>query len=101
MAFNPENKVSMDELAPSLQKIINDKAQQSDMTTVLNLVNGIRLTISANTPINPVNGKELWVNSSTGYIYQYNNGWQGINTVLSNLTLNIPTSNVGGNIWIE
>ena len=30
MAFNPENKLTFEELAPSLQQIINSKAKKSD-----------------------------------------------------------------------
>ena len=106
--------IKFNELDPSLQKIIMrlikfnelDPALQKMITDLQNLLNGIRITISTAPPANPIANKEIYVDLNTNYIYKYDttNGplsWNGIFAVRSNLTYNIPTSDVGGNIWID
>ena len=71
MAFNPENKLTFEELAPSLQQLINSKAKKSDfdvtaalVTKVYNNLGTVRVTIGSGTGVvsGPQNGKELLLN---------------------------------------
>jgi hypothetical protein len=95
--FNPEDKITYNELAPSLQELLNGKASKEDLNVLIKLINGIRLTVGTAAPTAPINNKEIWINTSTNLIMRYNNGWVDNN---ANLAKNIPTSDVGGNIWI-
>lgn len=95
MAFNPEDKVSYEELAPSLQAMIDNAVDDSelsevrnDLDTIINNLHGIRVSIVQDTSYisNPQNDKELAivVNSNNNYIYMaiYNsNSWKKIHAV--------------------
>ena len=83
MAFNPENKLTFEELAPSLQQIINSKAKKSDfdttaalVTKVYNNLGTVRVTIGSSTGVvsGPQNGKELLLNTSDHSVQGYNGG---------------------------
>lgn len=82
MAFNPENKLTFEELAPSLQQLINSKAKKSDfdvtaalVTKVYNNLGTVRVTIGSGTGVvsGPQNGKELLLNTSNHSVQGYNN----------------------------
>ena len=82
MAFNPENKLTFEELAPSLQQIINSKAKKSDfdataalVTKVYNNLGTVRVTIGSGTGAvsGPQNGKELLLNTADHSVQGYNN----------------------------
>lgn len=85
MAFNPENKVTFNELAPSLQALINSKEGSSnfEMTRYLaekmnNQLNDVRITITSNTANvpNPVVNKEMLMNTTDHVMYGFNgNRW--------------------------
>lgn len=95
MAFNLEDKVSYEELAPSLQAMIKNSVSITeinnvinDITNITNNLNGIRVSIVNSTSgvANPKNDKELAivVNSSNKYIYAaiYTGGsWKKIHAV--------------------
>lgn len=95
MAFNPEDKVSYEELAPSLQAMIDNAVDDSellavrnDLDNIINNLHGIRVSIVKDTSevLSPKNDKELAivVNSNNNYIYMaiYNsNTWKKIHAV--------------------
>lgn len=95
MAFNPEDKVSYEELAPSLQAMIDNAVDDSellavrnDLDNIINNLHGIRVSIVKDTSevVSPKNDKELAivVNSNNNYIYMaiYNsNTWKKIHAV--------------------
>lgn len=95
MAFNPEDKVSYEELAPSLQAMIDNavddselEAVRNDLDMIINNLHGIRVSIVQDTSYvtNPQNDKELAivVNANNNYIYMaiYNsNTWKRIHAV--------------------
>ena len=109
--FDPEDLIKWEELAPSLQKRFKDiwdaiNKLDKRISDVELLLNGVRLTIAYSPPASPIADKEIYVDLNTNYIYKYDTangplGWTGIFAVRSNLTYNIPTSDVGGNIWID
>lgn len=82
MAFNLENKLTFEELAPSLQQIINSKAKRSDydvtaglVLKVYNNLGTVRVTIGSGTGAvsGPQNGKELLLNTSDHSVQGYTN----------------------------
>lgn len=93
MTFNKENKVSWDELSPSLQEIINGKATLEDFNRVKNkfdeielLSGGIRISIvtALSKITNPVNNKELAIVTSDTIttVYTYSGSrWVKIHAV--------------------
>ncbi|MBR2248201.1 MAG: hypothetical protein IJ880_14470 [Bacilli bacterium] len=93
MSFNEENKISWDELAPSLQEIINNKASIDDFNLVKAKFDnieinsgGIRISIvsSLNDISNPVNNKELAIvtTDSVTTVYTYiNSNWVKVHAV--------------------
>lgn len=63
MSFNFEDKVTWDELAPSLQakfKKLQDKIK-TDTTLAKYRLADNRITISRYSPQNPINNKDLWI----------------------------------------
>ena len=83
MAFNLENKLTFEELAPSLQQLINSKTKRSDYDVtaalVLNVYNNlgtVRVTIGGGTGAvsGPQNGKELLLNTSDHSVQGYTGG---------------------------
>ena len=82
--FNPENKITFEELAPSLQKMVKDCVSVSDFQALRNRVIAIsnqigpnRISIKHNLSAvpNPQNSRELALNESTGLMYGYQNAW--------------------------
>lgn len=85
--FNKENKVSYDDLAPSLQEMIRNSITEEELTDILNTINqtiqqlnGIRISIVTDTSQipEPQNNKEvaLVVGSQYTFVCTYNNGWK-------------------------
>ena len=93
MAFDKENKIGWDELSPSLQEIINNKASLSEYNDIKNQFDeivskagGIRISIvsSLNSISNPVNNKELAIVTSDSVVTVYtytNSSWVKIHAV--------------------
>lgn len=93
MSFNEENKISWDELAPSLQEIINNKASVDEFNLIKAKFDnieinsgGIRISIvsSLNVISNPVNNKELTIvtTDSVTTVYTYiNSNWVKVHAV--------------------
>lgn len=85
--FNKENKVSYDDLAPSLQEMIRNSITEEELTDILNTINqtiqqlnGIRISIVTDTSQipEPQNNKEvaLVIGSQYTFVCTYNNGWK-------------------------
>lgn len=85
--FNKENKVSYDDLAPSLQEMIRNSITEEELTDILNTINqtiqqlnGIRISIVTDTSQipEPQNNKEvaLVVGQQYTFVCTYNNGWK-------------------------
>ena len=93
MAFNLENKVSWEELAPSLQDKINAKASLAEFNALKNkfdalqiLSGGVRISIvsSLNNISAPTNNKEIAIVTADSVItiYTYtSNSWKKIHAV--------------------
>lgn len=93
MAFNKENKVSYEELAPSLQEMLNNKATLEDFNDLLNkfnqlyvLSNGVRISIvtALSKITTPTNDKEIAIVTSdtVNTIYTYHaNKWVKVHAV--------------------
>ena len=93
MTFNKENKVSYEELAPSLQALINSKASKDEFNALkaqfdaLEVLSGgvrISITSSLNNITNPVNNKELAIITTDAVTTVYtriNNSWVKIHAV--------------------
>ena len=93
MAFNKENKISWEELAPSLQNKINGKASLEEFNNLKNkfdalqlLSGGVRISIvsSLNNISSPVNNKEIAIVTadSVTTIYTYiSSSWKKIHAV--------------------
>ena len=93
MAFNKENKITYNELAPSLQAMIDNKANKDEFNNVKkrfdNLValsGGVRITISTTLEgiLSPTNDKEIAVIASKNVVTMYtyhNNAWVKIHAV--------------------
>lgn len=93
MAFNKENKISWEELAPSLQDKINGKASLEEFNDLKNRFNalqllsgGVRISIvsSLNNISSPVNNKEIAIVTADSVvtIYTYiSNSWKKIHAV--------------------
>jgi hypothetical protein len=90
--FNKENKISFDELSPSLQAMLKNCITQSDfdsiqqkITNMTTQLNGIRISVVTDTAniSNPQNNKEVAIVLASAYTYicTYNNGWQKANAV--------------------
>ena len=91
--FNLEDKITFEELSPSLQKLLNDKASSADYDSLQKLaiklnnqMNDVRLTITSNQSAisSPVNDKELSSNNKNDLIYTYSsNKWVATGAVYS------------------
>lgn len=85
MAFNLENKLTFEELAPSLQKMIGNSVKKSDydataalVIKVYNNLGTVRVTIGSGTGAvsSPKNDKELLLDTSDHSVRGYtNNNW--------------------------
>lgn len=92
-AFNKENKISFEELSPSLQALINNKASLADFNAlqdqfqvILDKAGGVRISITSKLSDikNPTNGKEIAIITSDSVVtmYTYLNGnWVKIHAV--------------------
>ena len=85
MYYSPENKVTYEELAPSLRQMIDSKTTQTSynslaalVSTVYNNLGTIRITIAGSTSAagSPQNDKELFICTSDGTVQYYKNGWK-------------------------
>lgn len=93
MSFNKENKITYNELAPSLQAMIDNKADKDEFTLVKNkfdtlvaLSGGVRITITTSlTSIkSPTNDKEIAIVTTDSVVTMYtyhNNAWVKIHAV--------------------
>jgi hypothetical protein len=87
--FNLEDKITFDELAPSLQKLLNGLAPSTDYASLQKLankldgqLNGIRLTITANqsSVSSPLANKEISVNTTNDIIYTFSSSGKWVPT---------------------
>ena len=85
-SFKDNDKISYDDLAPSLQAMLKRSVSKDDLETFKNKVaeieaklNGIRLSVVndvASIP-NPQNNKEFFYHTAQRMLYVYtNDGWQ-------------------------
>ena len=91
--FNLEDKITFEELSPSLQKLLNGMASSADYDSLQKLaiklnnqMNDVRLTITSNQSAisSPVNDKELSSNTKNDLIYTYSsNKWVATGAVYS------------------
>lgn len=74
MSFNYENKVQFKTLAPSLQKIISDKAEKTQVDQISTKLNGIADSFIIG-PTDPgATGNKVWFDTNTKYIKVCYNG---------------------------
>ena len=85
MSFNLEDKITFEELAPSLQNKIRDSVDISTFTTANNTIiklvsqlgkNRVSITDNLGNIANPVNNRELAFNVSNDQLYSYAGGWK-------------------------
>lgn len=85
--FDLNNKISYDDLSPSLQAMLKGSISEDQYTEIENKINkltlqlnGIRLSIvtDVNQIPDPVNNKEMAIVQGPKYVYMatYNNGWK-------------------------
>ena len=86
--FNPEDKITYDELAPSLQQLIDAMSPSQSLSAQMQIVDGIasqiggnRTSITANLAniANPQQNKEIAVNMGDDMVYTYKgptDGWK-------------------------
>lgn len=84
MSFNPEDKVTLEELSPTLQALLKNTITIADFNIVKADVDKIIQQVGENRisivgvvgSINdPQNDKELAIETSTGLSYRYKDGW--------------------------
>lgn len=84
MSFNPEDKVTLEELSPTLQALLKNTITIADFNIVKADVDKIIQQVGENrisivglvgTISNPQNDKELAIETSTGLSYRYKDGW--------------------------
>lgn len=85
MSFNLEDKITFEELAPSLQDKIRDSVDTSTFSTANNTItklfsqlgeNRVSITDNLGNIANPVNNRELAFNVSDDQLYSYAGGWK-------------------------
>ena len=85
MSFNLEDKITFEELAPSLQDKIRDSVDTSTFSTANNTIiklfsqlgeNRVSITDNLGNIANPVNNRELAFNVSNDQLYSYAGGWK-------------------------
>lgn len=81
MAFSPEDKVTWSELAPSLQNLLNSKANISD------IINNSTIILSGD-----ASGSATLPYKNTTILQTH--------ISRTDLAYNIPTRDVGGNCWV-
>ena len=84
MVFNPEDKVTLEELSPTLQALLANTITIADFNIVKADVDKIIQQVGANrisivgvvgSISDPQNDKELAIETSTGLSYRYKDGW--------------------------
>lgn len=84
MSFNPEDKVTIEELSPTLQALLKNTITIADFNIVKADVDKIIQQVGENrisivglvgTISNPQNDKEFAIETSTGLSYRYKDGW--------------------------
>ena len=84
MSFNPEDKVTLEELSPTLQALLKNTITITDFNIVKADVDKIIQQVGENrisivglvgTISNPQNDKEFAIETSTGLSYRYKDGW--------------------------
>ena len=85
MSFNLEDKITFEELAPSLQAKISDSVDTSTFSTANNTVtklfsqlgeNRVSITDNLGNIANPVNNREIAFNVTNDQLYSYAGGWK-------------------------
>ncbi len=82
LTFDPEDKIRWEELAPSLQDILNKKAN------ITNLTQNSTISLSGD-----ASGSSLIPYNQTNTL--------NVHVYRTDLAYNIPSEDVGGNIWME
>lgn len=84
MSFNPEDKVTLEELSPTLQALLKNTITIADFNVVKADVDKIIQQVGENrisivgvvgSISDPQNDKELAIETSTGLSYRYKDGW--------------------------
>ena len=84
MSFNPEDKVTLEELSPTLQALLKNTITIADFNIVKADVDKIIKQVGENrisivglvgSISNPQNDKEFAIETSTGLSYRYKDGW--------------------------
>lgn len=84
MAFNPEDKVTLEELSPTLQALLKNTITIADFNRVKTDVDRIIQQVGDNrisivgvvgSISDPQNDKEFAIETSTGLSYRYKDGW--------------------------
>ena len=97
MSFNSENKITLEELSPSLQNLLKSAASRTEMTELYNrtnkldeLLNNVRFTVvdDLSEILLPINGKDLAIAGTNGeyklYFY-FGDSWHFIPTAAIDL----------------
>ena len=84
MSFNPEDKVTLEELSPTLQALLKNTITIADFNIVKADVDKIIQQVGENrisivglvgSISDPQNDKEFSIETSTGLSYRYKDGW--------------------------
>lgn len=84
MSFNPEDKVTLEELSPTLQTLLKNTITIADFNIVKADVDKIIQQVGENrisivglvgSISDPQNDKEFAIETSTGLSYRYKDGW--------------------------
>ena len=84
MAFNPEDKVTLEELSPTLQTLLKNtftiadfNRVKADVDRIIKQVGDNRISIVGvvGSISDPQNDKEFAIETSTGLSYRYKDGW--------------------------
>ena len=84
MSFNPEDKVTLEELSPTLQALLKNTITIADFNIVKADVDKIIQQVGENrisivglvgSISDPQNDKEIAIETSTGLSYRYKDGW--------------------------
>ena len=84
MSFNPEDKVTLEELSPTLQALLKNTITIADFNIVKADVDKIIQQVGENrisivglvgSISDPQNDKEFVIETSTGLSYRYKDGW--------------------------
>ena len=84
MSFNPEDKVTLEELSPTLQTLLKNTITIADFNIVKADVDKIIQQVGENrisivgvvgSISDPQNDKECAIETSTGLSYRYKDGW--------------------------